>query len=132
MATTKERIKEFGPTFKGSFPPEMRRQLWPLCCGASIISGFKSVNTLTDAELVEQIEYTCTEPRPDFQVFGGEMMKPAMTFLTLNSGQMGSKKILDAIKKCGFVQIGEAKPRGSTQGFFLRDTSKSWKSAVAA
>jgi hypothetical protein len=107
----------------------MRRQLWPLCCGASIISGFKSVNTLTAEQLVEQINHTIENARPDFQVYGHENMTPKLTFLTLNSDQMASKKIMTAIEKCGFVKIGEAKPRGSAQGFFMRDTSKSWKAA---
>jgi hypothetical protein len=125
----KKRPTEFGPTFPGAFPPEMRRQLWPLCCGASIISGFKNVNQLTDEELIEQINFTVTTPRPDFQVFAGEQMKPALTFLTLNSTQMASKKIMTAIEKCGFKLIGTGTPRGSQQGFFLRDTSNSWKAA---
>jgi hypothetical protein len=119
----------FGPTFEGDYPAEMRRQLWPLCCGASIISGFKSVNTLTDEELVQQINHTIDGARPDFQVYARESMMPALTFLTLNDSQMGSKKIMTAIEKCGFVKIGEGRPRGSKQGFFLRDTSKSWKAA---
>jgi len=131
MADEKKELPTvFGPTFEGHFPPEMRRQMWPLCCGMSIISGFKSVNTLSDDELVKQIEHICTVPRPDFQIFQHEQMKPAMTWLTLNSGQMTSKKIMDAIKKCGFVKIGEARPRGSPQGLFLRDKSKTWKLAA--
>ena len=121
-AAKKDRPTSFGPTFPGDYPAEMRRQMWPLCCGASIISGFKTVNQLTDEELVEQIEYICTTPRPDFQIFAGEHMKPSLTFLTLNSSQMASPKIMAAIEKCGFIKIGEGKPRGSPQGFFLRDT----------
>lgn len=116
-------------TFAGKhFPAEMRRQLWPLCCGASIISGFKNTQTLTDEELVTQIEATC-DTIPDFQVYAGETIKPQFTFLTLNSGQMGSKKIMAAIEKTGFKKIGEGSPRGSAQGFFLRDTSGTWKAA---
>lgn len=117
-------------TFKGSFPEEMRRQLWPLCCGASIISGFKNTQTLTDEELVEQIEKQ-VKAVPDFQVYDGEQINPNLTYLTLNSSQMESKKIMTAIGKCGFVQFATAAPRGSTQGFFVRDDSKTWK-AVAA
>ncbi len=125
----KVRPEVFGPSFPGHFPAEMRVQLWPLCCGASIISGFKSVNELTDEELLADIIYTCTKPRPDFQVFGHEDMHPKMTFLTLNSAQMQSKKIMKAIEKAGFFKIGKGVPRGMPQGFFLRDTSKTWKSA---
>jgi len=119
--------KSFGPSFPGNFPAEMRRQMWPLCCGMSILSGFKSVKTLTNEELVAQIEYTCTIPRPDFQIFTYEEMRPHMTFLTLNESQMQSAKIMESIKACGFVKIGEGKPRGGPQGLFLRDTSKTWK-----
>ena len=103
--------------------------MWPLCCGMSILSGFKSIATLTDEELVKQIEYTCTIPRPDLQIFAHEHMKPKMTWLTLNYDQMGSKKIMKAIKACGFVLVGTGKPRGMEQGLYLRDTSKTWKLA---
>lgn len=130
-AAVKTRPTTFGPSFKGDFPPEMRRQMWPLCCGFSIISGFKNVAKMTPEELVEQIEYTCTVPRPDFQIFGNEQMRPRMTFLTLNSSQMGSKKIMTAIEKCGFKLIGTGKPRASKQGLFLRDTSDTWEFANA-
>jgi hypothetical protein len=115
-------------TFPGGYPDQMRRQLWPLCCGASILSGFKHVHGLTDAQLVDLINKTLAEV-PDFQVFKGEDFKPKCTFLTLNHDQMASKKIMNAIKKCGFVKIGEAQPRYGTQGFFLLDTSNSWKAA---
>jgi hypothetical protein len=129
-AKKKDLPTTFGPSFPGDFPPEMRRQMWPLCCGASILSGLKSVNVLTDEELVEQLTHTVTVPRPDFQIFAGEHMKPHLTFLTLNSTQMGSKKIMDAIAKVGFVKIGEGKPRGSPQGFFLRDTGGTFTTEV--
>lgn len=121
----------FGPSYPGNYPTEMRRQLWPLCCGASILSGFKSVNTLTDEELLDDILTIVDRdgPVPDHQVFEGEIMRPALTFLTLNSGQMQSPKIMTAIEEAGFVSIGTAKPRGSTQGFFVRDTSSSWEAA---
>lgn len=105
------------------YPAEMRRQLWPLCCGASIISGFKEVNVLTEDELVEQINETITGYIPDLQVFSGEQMMPKLTFLTLNSTQMASKKIVSALSKAGFVKMGEGNPRGSAQGFFVQDQS---------
>jgi hypothetical protein len=116
----------FGQTFKGNYPDDMRRQLWPLCCGAAILSGFKKVNNLTEDELDAEIKNAVDIALPDFQVFQGESMKPKFTFLTLNSGQMQSPKIMKAIERAGFFKIGEGKPRGSTQGFFLRDTSSTW------
>lgn len=123
--------KKFGPTFKdANFPEEMRRQLWPLCCGASIISGFKNIHNLTDAELVAQIRATIDDMIPDFQVYRYEQMKPKLTFLTLSKYQMDSKKIMEAIKKVGFVQIGVAQPRGAPQGFFVLDTSKTWEATA--
>lgn len=123
---TKKLPAEFGPTFASDYPEDMRRQLWPLCCGASILSGFKAVNSMTEAELDESIKHACEVARPDFQVFQGEQMKPKFTFLTLNSGQTSSPKIMKAIERAGFFKIGEGKPRGSTQSFFLRDTSNTW------
>jgi hypothetical protein len=113
-----EKIKQtFG---LNSYPANMRRQLWALCCGASIISGFKNANQLTEAELLADIEESIKQV-PDMQVFGGEQINPKFTFLTLNSGQMGSKKIMDTIEKAGFFLIGMGAPRGGKQGFFLRD-----------
>lgn len=119
-----EKIKQtFGTS---SYPANMRRQLWALCCGASIISGFKQVNQLTDEELVEDIE-ACINMVPDMQVFGGEQLNPKFTFATLNSGQMGSPKLMSAMEKAGFFMIGTGTPRGGKQGFFLRDdTNGSW------
>jgi hypothetical protein len=128
-AKAKNRPTTFGPSFTGDFPPEMRRQMWPLCCGMSIISGFKSVAALTEDELVADIEYICTSPRPDFQIFAHEQMRPAMTWLTLNASQMGSQKIMNASKRTGFVLVGTGRPRGAKQGLFLRDTSGTWKAA---
>lgn len=126
MTTKKALPAKFGPTFTGDYPEEMRRQLWPLCCGASILSGFKNVATLTEDELDAQIKNATDTATPDFQVYHHEQMRPKFTFLTLNSGQMQSPKIMRAIERAGFFKIGEGKPRGSTQGFFLRDTSATW------
>lgn len=110
------------------YPSEMRRQLWPLCCGASILSGFKDIHQYkTNEDLVKAIKSTIDDYIPDLQVFKGEQMRPSLTFLTLNDGQMASPKIMDAIKETGFVKIGEASPRGRPQGFFVRDTSNSLK-----
>jgi hypothetical protein len=127
MAAAKK--TQFGPTYKGNYPEEMRRQLWPLCCGASILSGFKNVATLSHDELVKQITETIDEMIPDHQVYLHETMKPKLTFLTLNSGQMNSPKIMKALEATGFVKIGEGQPRGSAQGFFVRDTSGTFKTA---
>ena len=122
--------KQFGPSYDGSYPEEMRRQLWPLCCGASIISGFKHVHNTKDAdELAKQILSTIDDYIPDHQVFAGEQMSPKLTFLTLNQTQTGSKKIMDAIEKAGFKLVGTARPRGGLQSFFVRDDSNSWKAA---
>jgi hypothetical protein len=118
-----EKVKQ---TFPGAYPANMRRQLWPLCCGASIISGFKDVNKLTEDELITDINASVAMV-PDMQVFAGETINPKFTFLTLNSGQMGSKKIMDCIDKAGFFLVGIGNPRGGAQGFFLRDdTSGTW------
>lgn len=119
-------VKQFGPTYPGSYPEELRTQLWPLCCGARIISGFKGAHISTVDELVKQIEETLNVI-PDHQVYAHEQMKPKLIFLTLNSAQMNSPKIMDAIKKCNFVKFAEAKPRGNPQGFFVRDESKSFE-----
>lgn len=124
----------FGPTIVAadgvtgqSYPAEMRRQLWPLCCGASILSGFKDVQKLTPEQLVNQINHTITDMVPDLQVFGYEQIKPNLTFLTLNRSQMDSTKIMDAIAKSGFVKFAEGKPYGSPQGFFIRDTTHTFE-----
>lgn len=116
---------KFGPSYEGNYPEEMRTQLWPLCCGARIISGFKAAHTSSLEELVAQIE-AVLKATPDHQVYAHEGMKPKLTFLTLNSQQMASKKIMDAVQKAGFVKFAEAKPRGSAQGFFMRDDSKTF------
>ena len=121
-----EAPKQFGPTYNGHYPSEMRTQLWPLCCGARIISGFKQVGTLSEDELVEQITKIIDDSIPDHQVFHFEEMKPNLIFLTLNAGQLKSPKIMRAIKRCGFMKFAEAKPRGNTQGFFVKDLSNSW------
>lgn len=124
-------VKKFGPTVAEPYPAEMRTQLWPLCCGAKIISGFKDVGTLTEEAMVKQINGICDEYVADHQVYTGETMIPKLTFLTLNQDQMGSKKIMAAITAAGFVQFAIAKPRSRPQGFFVRDKSESF-AVVAA
>lgn len=119
MATPK---KQFGSN-KKAYPAEMRRQLWPLCCGASILSGFKDVQKLDHDALVKQIKETIDDYVPDHQVYIGEVICPKLIYLTLNQGQMASDKIMKAIKEVGFVKFAEAKPRGTPQGFFILDLS---------
>lgn len=117
---------KFGPTYPGNYPEEMRTQLWPLCCGARIISGFKAAHMSTLEELVEQME-AVIEAVPDHQVYSHENMKPRLVFLTLNNKQTESKKIMDAVAKVGFKLFAEAQPRGSKQSFFVLDQSNSFK-----
>ena len=122
-------------TFKGSFPESMRRMVWPLCCGFSILSGFKDAQQKTDAELLLDIETCCSingkkSPRLDFQVYASETMDPNITFLTLNSTQMGSAKIMATIEKAGFVRVGVGKPRGSAQGLFMLDRNGTFTTDV--
>lgn len=111
---------------KDAYPADMRRQLWPLCCGASIISGFKDVGTKTPEQLVEQINSACAAI-PDLQVYGGETINPQLTFLTLNGSQMASKAIRQALDAAGFVQFGASTPRNAGQGFFYRDPTNTFK-----
>lgn len=124
-------MKKFGDNSK-AYPAEMRRQLWPLCCGASIISGFKAVHGLQEEELVKQIESTITEYVPDLQVYANETICPKLTFLTLNAGQWGSEKIRNAVTKAGFKLLFTASPRGSPQYFLARDDSNTLKMEAAA
>lgn len=105
--------------------------MWPLCCGASILSGLKHAGNLTEEEMVAEIDFVINKTTPDFQIFRGEQIKPPLTFLTLNSGQMNSKKIMDCVKKAGFIKFAEGKPRGAPQGFFVQDTSKTFKLIAA-
>lgn len=120
-------MPKFGPTVTEPYPDEMRTQLWPLCCGAAIISGFKDVGAMSEAELLAKINSVVDEYTPDHQVYIGEHIHPNLTFLTLNADQMASKKIMDAVTAAGFVKVLEAAPRGSPQGFFARDKSGTLK-----
>jgi hypothetical protein len=113
-------------TSNTAYPDTMRTQLWPLCCGASIISGFKNVGTMDHDELVKAITDTCSEV-PDHQVYQNEKIIPKMTYLTLNEQQTQSVKIMSAVLDAGFVKFATAKPRGSLQSFFVRDISNTFK-----
>ena len=66
---------------------------------------------------------------PDHQIFAGETFKPAFTFLTLNSGQTASPKLMAAVERAGFKLIFTGSPRGSKQSWFLLDTSGTFKAA---
>lgn len=115
-------MTQFGNNDK-SYPAEMRTQLWPLCCGVKIISGFKAVGNFDPKELVAKITETCDKYTPDHQVYGGETINPALTMLTLNAGQMQSKAIMEAVAAAGFTQFAKGTGRNKEQGFFYRDTS---------
>jgi len=120
--------EQFGPTYPGHYPSEMRTQMWPLCCGAQIISGFKNVATLNDAELDQQIKDTLAAI-PDHQIFHDEKIRPAFTFLTLNHSQTASPKLMAAVGRAGFKLIFTGSPRGFKQSWFLLDTSGTFKAA---
>ena len=119
--------QQFGPTYEGNYPAEMRTQLWPLCCGARILSGFKQAGKLTHEELVDQINGVIDKTIPDHQVFEGEQMMPNLIFLTLNSEQMKSKKIMKAVEATGFKKFAVGRPRGHDQGFFIKDLSNTFQ-----
>jgi hypothetical protein len=110
-----------------AYPEAMRRQLWPLCCGASILSGFKAAQKSTTEELVKQIKSTINEYVPDLQVYAGETICPNLVYLTLNESQMASPKIMEAIKTVGFLKFAEASPRGRPQGFFVFDMTNTFQ-----
>ena len=120
--TTKSFIRE-----TVSYPEDMRTQLWPLCCGAKILSGFKQVASLTEKDMVKQIHEICDEYTPDLQVYAGEQMRPSLTYLTLNSSQWGSPKIRNAVQEAGFKLFATASPRGTKQYFLVRDKSSTFK-----
>lgn len=122
---------QFGPTYEGNYPAEMRTQLWPLCCGARILSGFKAVGRMTHEELVDQINAIIDNSIPDHQVFEGEQMMPNFVFLTLNNEQMKSNKIMAAVTEAGFKKFAEGRPRGGNQGFFIKDLNGTFKVIAA-
>lgn len=112
-----------------AYDATMRTQLWPLCCGAQIISGFKNVGAMTEEAMVKAINETVLAV-PDHQVYAGETIIPKLTYLTLNSGQTSSPKIMSAIAAAGFVLFATASPRGQVQSFFVRDSSNTFKLAA--
>lgn len=114
-------------TSTGTYPSEMRNQLWPLCCGAQIISGLKDVHNLTVKEITAQLTDIADNYIADHQVFAGETMKPVVCFLTLNSGQMESPKIIEAVTAAGFLQFAKGTGRDSNQGFFVRNKGGNFK-----
>ncbi len=118
--------KQFGSN-DTQYPFEMRNQLWPLCCGAQILSGFKDVGRMTHTNLVNKINEICTDYVPDHQVYIGENMKPTVVFLTLNSDQMSSQKIIKAVLEAGFKLFAYGTDRNLDQGFFVRNESGNFK-----
>lgn len=114
------------PNLGGAYPAEMRTQLWPLCCGAKIISGFKSVGNYTDDELVTKIKEVLNWT-PDMQVFRGEGLRPVLCFLTLNSGQLASPKIIEALEKVGFQRFATSMSMSGPQGWFVFDARGEFK-----
>lgn len=107
-----------------NYPTEMRTQLWPLCCGARIISGFRNAYRMNKDELIKQINDIIDHQIPDHQVYSGEKMMPKLIFLTLNNDQMASQTIMEAIKTVGFKQFAVGRPRGHAQGFFVLDKTQ--------
>ncbi|CAM6031253.1 unnamed protein product [Sphagnum compactum] len=89
-------------------------------------SGFKNVGPKSVDEVLEDIEKVLNAI-PDHQVYANETIVPRLTYLTLNAYQMRSDKIMEIVTKAGFVKFAEASPRGSEQGFFVRDMSKTFK-----
>jgi hypothetical protein len=83
------------------YPEEMRNQLWPLCCGAAIVSGFKGAPTgeALDAALAA-IPYN--------QVYSGETRKPQLVFICLNHDQAKSPSISKLLSDRGFVLFMQA------------------------
>ena len=77
-------------------------------------------------DLVKQINEYCDQYTPDNQVFIGETINPMLTYLTLNSSQWASKKIVEAVKEAGFVLFATASPRGTKQYFLVRDKSQTF------
>lgn len=118
--------KQFGDN-KTPYPAEMRNQLWPLCCGAQILSGFKAVGNETHEELVAKINDICDNYIADHQVYANEQMRPTVAFLTLNGQQMQSPKIIAAVEEAGFKLFGQGTDRGYQQGFFVRNKSGHFK-----
>lgn len=124
----------FGPSLANAahpgqntpYPAEMRTQLWPLCCGGKIISGFKDVGNYTDDELVTKIKEVLNWT-PDMQVFGGEGLRPVLCFLTLNSGQLASPKIIEAVETVGFQRFATSMSMSGQQGWFVFDPSGEFK-----
>lgn len=110
-----------------AYPEDMRTNLWPLCCGAAILSGFKNVGNKTDEELRAAIMEQVTNSIPDNQVYAGEQIRPGTLFVTLNGGQMGSPKIVKALTDCGFVQFAQGTDRNAQQGFFVRTANGNFK-----
>lgn len=129
-------MKQHGPSLrcmygKGlSFPVETRTQLWPLCCGATILSGLESpdVTLLSPDALTELIRSNLEDYIPDFQVVAH--MKQgcsAVVWLTLNKTQMSSAKLVNAVKANGFVPVAWNMSMGGGITYFVRDLGGNFK-----
>lgn len=105
-----------GKKASASFPDDMRRQLLPLCCGASFLSGFKKTQQQTVQQIVEEIKENLAAV-PDFQVYASEHMNPQLCFTILNASQSASPKIIEALQTAGFVKFASA-PLWSGTGTF--------------
>lgn len=86
------------------YPAELRAQLYPLCCGFTVISGFKDAGSKTEAGLTEELQ-TVMKKVPYNQVYTGEKMMPKTFSLVLNTSQMGSPKIVNAVRAAGFMPV---------------------------
>jgi len=110
------------------YPEEMRLNLWPLCCGASILSGFKHVPGIDDDELHKQLD-AVLESVPYNQVYKNEQMRPQVQFVVLNATQMGSPRIVKAVTDRGFRAIATFARTGKIT-LFVRDLNNSFKLIV--
>jgi len=116
---------QFGSNAK-SYPSDMRVQLWPLCCGATILSGFKDTSTLTPEALVQQIKDTM-QAIPDHQVFAGETITPKTIWVVLNGSQCKSPKITGALETVGFREVAECMLNSGIGKFYVYDGTKTFK-----
>lgn len=129
-------MKQHGPSLRhpinptcASFPSDTRTQFWPLCCGATILSGLESeVIQLGQAELTELIRSNLEDYIPDFQVVGHMRQKcSAVVWLTLNKTQMSSPKLVNAVKVNGFVPVAWNMSMGGGITYFVRDLGGDFK-----
>lgn len=114
---------KFNRTPTEAYPEDMRTQLWPLCCGAKTLSGFKQAHKYTDAAAMAKAITEALAVTPDLQVFVGESINPQTCFVTINGQQSASPKITEALKLAGFLQFAKGTTRNHGQTFWVRDTA---------